>query len=176
MAKRPYLGLYVKLYINSLHDWKIRQMDPVTRCFWMDALMLAKPGKGVLPPIKEIAFKLRMPDAAVRSYGMALVSLGLIDEDHIDGHVVWTVHAWDKWQSDSISTPRVRRHRSRTKTDETFQKRNGNVSWNANETRETNSNSPSSVAKRDGEAVSHESENGSWLGGEGAAACVGGGA
>lgn len=139
--RRPYLGLYVKLYISSLDDIKIRQMDADTRCFWIDVLLLAKAERGVLPQPREIAFRLRMQEAEAKSRMMALVSLGLVDEDHISGGVVWSVHAWDKWQGDSISTPRVRRHRERLKANETLVKRKRNVSRNANETLETNSNS-----------------------------------
>lgn len=147
--RRPYLGLYVKLYITSLDDIKIRQLDAASRCFWMDALMLAKPNHGVLPPVNEMAFRLRMQDGEVRSRIMALVALGLIDEDHASGSVVWSVHAWDTWQSDSLSTPRVRRYR-RKQVDETHVKHQRNVSCNANETvretHETNSYSNSTYS------------------------------
>lgn len=135
--RKAYLGFYVKLYISSLDDIKIRQMDAETRCFWMDALMLAKGSHGVLPSLREIAFRLRMPEAEARSHIMALVSLELVDEDHLDGGVVWTIHAWDKWQRDNRSTPRVKRFRERRKAHETHMKRERNVSCNANETRET---------------------------------------
>lgn len=147
--RRPYLGLYVKLYVNSLDDIKIRQMDASTRCFWMDALLLAKSGRGVLPPLREIAFRLRMPEAEARSRIMSLVSLDLVDEDHIDGGVAWSIHAWDKWQYDSISTPRVRRHREQLNVNETLVKHKRNVSRNANETLETNSYSNSTYLSLD---------------------------
>lgn len=137
--RRPYLGLYVKLYISSLDDIKIRQMDAATRCFWMDALLLAKPGRGVLPPLREIAFRLRMTEAEARSRLMALVAIDLVDEDHMSGCISWSIHAWDKWQSDTLSTPRVKRHRERRKPIETQVKHQRNVSCNANETLETNS-------------------------------------
>lgn len=143
--RRPYLGLFVKLYINSLNDRKIRQMDAVTRCFWMDVLMLAKPNRGVLPCDADIAYTLRMTDGEVRSILLKLASLELLDEDHINGHVAYTVHQWDKWQSDTLSTERVRRHRDREAASperhrddgETLLKRERNVSCND----ETNSNS-----------------------------------
>lgn len=150
--KRPYRGLYVKLYVSSLDDIKIRQMDDATRCFWMDALLLAKTGHGILPGLREIAFRLRMAEAEARSRIMSLVSLGLIDEDHLDGGVVWAIHAWDAWQFDSTSTPRVRRHRERISSAKTDTKHQRNVSCNAsrneNETLETNSSSSSSTNSR----------------------------
>lgn len=146
--RRPYLGLYVKLYVSSLDDLKIRQMDAETRCFWMDALLLAKSNHGSLPSLREIAFRLRMHEGQARSLIMKLVSMELIDEDHVSGHVVWSIHAWDKWQFDSLSTPRVRRLRERRKSPETQSKRQRNVSCNGNETLETNSSSNSSLEDR----------------------------
>jgi hypothetical protein len=143
--RKPYYGLYVRLYASSLDDIKIRQMDAETRCFWMDALLLAKGNHGVLPSLREIAFRLRMSEAEARSRIMALVSLELIDEDHLDGGVVWTIHAWDRWQQDGTSTPRVKRHRERLKYNETQVKRKRNVSCNANETLETVYSSSSSL-------------------------------
>ena len=103
-AKSVYRGLFVKLYINSLNDRKIRQMEPVERCFWMDCLMLAKPQRGVLPASSDISFALRMSEAEVKSLLMRLVARNLIDEDHMPGQTVWSIHQWDKWQSDEIST------------------------------------------------------------------------
>lgn len=146
--RRPYLGLYVKLYISSLDDIKIRQMDAETRCFWMDALMLAKASRGVLPPLREIAFRLRIPESEARSRLMTLVSLDLVEEDHLSGRIAWSIHAWDKWQGDTLSTPRVRLHRARHKPRETLVKHKRNVSCNANETLETNSYSNSYLEDR----------------------------
>lgn len=114
-AKSVYRGLFVKLYINSLNDRKIRQMEPVERCFWMDCLMLAKPQRGVLPASSDISFALRMSEAEVKSLLMRLVARNLIDEDHMPGQTVWSIHQWDKWQSDEISTDRVRAFRERKK-------------------------------------------------------------
>lgn len=150
--KRPYRGLYVKLYVSSLDDIKIRQMDAATRCFWIDALLLAKPGHGILPDLREIAFRLRMAEAEARSRIMSLVALGLVDEDHVGSGVVWAIHAWDAWQFDSTSTPRVRRYRERINSTKTDTKRQRNVSCNAsrneNETLETNSSSSSHTNSR----------------------------
>lgn len=164
-TRKAYLGFYVKLYVSSLDDIKIRQMDAETRCFWMDALLLAKGNHGVLPPLREIAFRLRIQETEARSRIMALVSIELIDEDHLDGGVVWTIHAWDKWQRDTRSTPRVKRFRERRKAHETHMKRERDVSCNANETLETyttlHSNSRSRVRYGATNSIQEEDLDGS---------------
>jgi hypothetical protein len=119
---------WFRLYVETMDDPKVMQLDPKVFRAWVICLCLAKEGNagyGVIPPASVVAFKLHVSESAAAKYIAELVEKQLID---VTGNVS-TPHNWNgrQYQSD-VSTTRVQRFRNKQtgvsrNSDETFQKR-----------------------------------------------------
>jgi hypothetical protein len=115
---------WFRLYVETMDDPKVMQLDPKVFRAWVICLCLAKEGNagyGVIPPASVVAFKLHVSESAAAKYLAELVEKQLID---VSGNVS-TPHNWNgrQYQSD-VSTTRVQR----------FRNKQSSVSGNANET------------------------------------------
>lgn len=92
---------------------------------WVNLLCVASQNHGVLPPLSDIAFKLRMSETKAATLLETLEKRFLFDRDETGSYVP---HDWNdhQFKSDS-STDRVRAHRDRMK-------RRGNVPSETDET------------------------------------------
>lgn len=116
------------MYVETMDDPKVMQLDPKVFRAWVVCLCLAKEGNagyGVIPPASVVAFKLHVSESAARKWLKELTDRGLID---VSGNVSMP-HNWNGRQYVSdVSTSRVQRFRNK-QTDvsgndvETFQKR-----------------------------------------------------
>jgi hypothetical protein len=88
--------------VQRLEDWLFKAL--------INLWCLAAANDGVLPPVDEIAFKLRITIEKARRVLSQLRAGGFIDDDERGARP----HNWDKWQFKSDgSTPRVKRFRER---------------------------------------------------------------
>jgi hypothetical protein len=92
---------------------------------------LASQNDGLLPPMKDMAFKLRMKPQQVAAVIAELASAGLIDQDGDD----YRPHNWDKRQYksdvDKTAADRSKRYRSRHKESNAPVTRDGECDGNA---------------------------------------------
>jgi hypothetical protein len=116
---------WLRLYTEVKSDPKVHQLSANQFKTWIFCLILAKENSGVLPPISEIAFHLRMKPEVAETHLDRLVEVRLIDRN--DNEL--RPHNWDDRQfiSDDV-TARVKKFR------EKGMKRFGNVACNAHET------------------------------------------
>ena len=112
---------WFRFYVRTLNNPKAQRLPGVAFKFWINLLCLAKETDGSLPPIEDIAFRLRLSKPKAEALLKSLRLKGLIDENRM--------HDWDElqYQSDS-STARVKQHRKRSK------EHPGNVSSNVSVT------------------------------------------
>ncbi|WP_353189107.1 hypothetical protein [Pseudomonas sp.] len=118
---------WFRLYVETMDDPKVMQLDPKVFRAWVICLCLAKEGNagyGIIPPASVVAFKLHVSESAAAKYMAELVEKQLID---VSGNVS-TPHNWNgrQYQSD-VSTTRVQRFRNKQiavsgNANETFQK------------------------------------------------------
>lgn len=106
---------WFRFYSEVLHDPKVQRLPAELFRFWVNLLCLANEGKprGLLPPVDDLAFALRIKsDRAGRMLG-ELVAAGLLDVSQ-DGAM--TPHNWSSRQhkSDDVSE-RVKRWRERAR-------------------------------------------------------------
>ena len=108
---------WFRFYVRTLNNPKAQRLPGGDFKFWINLLCLAKETDGSLPPIEDIAFRLRLSKPKAETLLKSLRLKGLIDENRM--------HDWDELQypSDS-STARVKQHRKRAK------EHHGNVSSN----------------------------------------------
>src|SRR5262245_5749714 len=101
--------MWLRLYCDILDDPKVQKLSGDDFKAWINLLVLAKEGGGLLPPIEDIAFKLRTTEENATRLTEELVKRGLLDSDGKD----ITPHNWDGRQYEgSSSTERVRRYRA----------------------------------------------------------------
>ena len=108
---------WFRFYDEVLDDPKVQQLPAKTFKNWVNILCLAKRNDGVLPPIDDIAFALRMTGSDAEALIKILKDNKLLD-DTSNGIVP---HNWSgrQYKSD-VSTSRVKRFRKRRETpDET---------------------------------------------------------
>lgn len=119
---------WLRLYVETMDDPKVMQLDPKVFRAWVICLCLAKEGNagyGIIPPASVVAFKLHVSESAAAKYIAELVEKQLIDVSESGS----TPHNWNGRQYVSdVSTSRVKRFRNRQiavsgNDDETFQKR-----------------------------------------------------
>ena len=124
---------WLRLWTDMLDSAKVQGLPPETFRTWINLLCAAKRHDcgGVLPPLRQLAFWLRMPEFDLSVHLEHMVAEGLIDATE-DGY---QTHDWEHWQppSDS-STERSRKSRAASKstrethaTDATLQQRCSNV-------------------------------------------------
>jgi hypothetical protein len=101
---------WFRVYDDLVDDPKIQRLDPTLFKALINVWCLASANDGVLPPIDEIAFKLRIKTEKARRLLNELRAAGLVDDDERGARP----HNWDQRQfiSDG-STSRVKRFRER---------------------------------------------------------------
>jgi hypothetical protein len=101
---------WFRVYDDLIDDPKVQRLDPSLFKALINLWCLASANDGVLPPIDEIAFKLRMKPEKVQRVLTELRAAGLIDDNEMGARP----HNWDARQfiSDG-STSRVKRFRER---------------------------------------------------------------
>ena len=97
---------WLKFYVRTLNNPKVQRLSLGDFKGWVNLLCLAKEHDGDIPPVEDIAFRLRLSKRKAEALLKSLRFNGLIDVDRM--------HDWDEmqYQSDS-STERVKRHRER---------------------------------------------------------------
>ena len=112
---------WFRFYVRTLNNPKVQRLPSKTFKGWINLLCLAKETDGLLPPVEDISFRLRLTKSKTEALLNTLESNGLIDGT--------SMHDWDEMQypSDS-STLRVKQHRERAK------KTQSNVSSNVSVT------------------------------------------
>lgn len=107
---------WFRMYDEILDDAKVQRLQGEMFKTWVNILCLARRSGGVLPPLAEMAFSLRLPEKECEKRIAALIKNGLIDEfDGPDGGTR-SPHNWSERQHDSdVSTDRVRAFRQRQK-------------------------------------------------------------
>jgi hypothetical protein len=101
---------WFRVYIDLVDDPKVQRLNAALFKALINLWCLASANDGALPPIDEIAFKLRMKCEKAQRVLTELRAAGLIDDDESGAHP----HNWDKRQFTSDgSTPRVQRFRER---------------------------------------------------------------
>ena len=101
---------WFRVYSELVDDPKVQRLDPPLFKALINLWCLTSANDGVLPPIDEIAFKLRTKREKAQRLLTELRAAGLID----DGERGARPHNWDERQFTSDgSTPRVKRFRER---------------------------------------------------------------
>lgn len=120
---------WIRLYTEVPHDPKAQRLQPALFKFWINCLCLAGGNSGVLPPVDEIAWVLRMNDQQVIDQLSKLEDAKFLERSESS----FVPHGWDKrqYQTD-LSTERVKRFRERStkQSDERFEKQDVSVSRN----------------------------------------------
>lgn len=82
------MSRWFRFYDSVLEDPKVQRMDPVMFKAWVNIMCLASRSEGVLPPISDIAFALRISDEQADTVVRVLLTNGLIDDDgeHMKPH------------------------------------------------------------------------------------------
>jgi hypothetical protein len=101
---------WFRVYDDLVDDPKVQRLEPSLFKALINLWCLTSANSGALPPIDEIAFKLRMKPEKVQRVLAELRAAGLIDEDERGGRP----HNWNERQFISdVSTSRVKRFRER---------------------------------------------------------------
>ena len=119
---------WFRLYSSVLNDPKVQQLPPVLFKHWINILCVASEHepRGTLPPIKDLAFALRMKPVRCEQILESLVAAGLLEwmsemdtAGTAEVHRACSaraarVHSWDSRQRDSDNiAARVEKHRRR---------------------------------------------------------------
>ena len=113
MSKRN--GRWFRLYDNTLDDPKVQRLSPENFQAWINLLCLASKHDGTLPPIEEIAFRLRKSEGRMEKILEDLQLAELLDQTE-DG--LLRPHNWDERQYKSdTSAERMRKLRQRQRDD-----------------------------------------------------------
>lgn len=97
------------------HDAKIQTLPIDLRWRWVECLCLASENdqRGTLPPVRQVAFTMRVTEAEATEVLERLVAAGLLDRSRSGG---FHPHDWDDYQMESDSSAeRTRRYRERKK-------------------------------------------------------------
>jgi hypothetical protein len=101
---------WYRVYTELVDDPKVQRLKPALFKALINLWCLASANEGTLPPVDEIAFKLRMKPEKARRVLTELRTAGLLDDDATGTHP----HNWAGRQFTSDgSTPRVKRFRER---------------------------------------------------------------
>src|SRR5262245_9072819 len=88
--------MWLRLYTDILNDPKVQRLTPEDFKGWINILCLAKENGGLIPPLEDAAFYLRMSDAEAKRLVEELTNQGLLDQTE-DGQL--EPHNWNKWQT-----------------------------------------------------------------------------
>jgi hypothetical protein len=110
------MGHWWRAYDECVDDPKLGKLGDRLHRAWFNLCCVASSNDGVLPPIADAAFKLRVTDEKAAELIAALVSAELFDR-RPDGKL--EPHNWEGRQFKSdVSTPRVKRFRERQRNGE----------------------------------------------------------
>lgn len=106
------MGRWIRLYEGALEDPKVQRLPDLLFKFWINTLLLAGRGDGVLPSSADIGFALRTSEKEAARRVAELIDKGLVDRV---GDVL-RPHNWDGRQfMGDTSTERARHFRDRQK-------------------------------------------------------------
>jgi hypothetical protein len=119
--------IWIKLYIEMLED---PQVGKLSDTLWRRAvelfLLAGRVGNdGRLPPVSDLAWRLRVPVEELTGSLKALAEAGVVHESGLDGNRRWYVSHFAERQSAMPVVERVRQFRARQK-EETDRYENGN--------------------------------------------------
>lgn len=86
--------MWLRLYTELLNDPKVQLLPPEQFKGWVNLLCLAKERDGLLPSVRDVAFRLRMSEAEATCLLVDLAKQGLLDEND-DGY---KPHNWETRQ------------------------------------------------------------------------------
>lgn len=108
-------GRWWRAYDEAVDNPKLQRLPPVLFKAWFNLCCITSANGGTLPPVADIAFKLRTSEAKVRTILSDLTSAGLIDADETGSRP----HNWRARQfisdRDPTATERQRRKRDKDK-------------------------------------------------------------
>lgn len=106
---------WFRFYTDVLHNPKVQQLHPATFKHWINILCLANKNheRGILPPVEDIAFGLRVKPCEAEKILSTLVSARLLDRDS-DGRLF--PHNWTSRQREGdAGATRQQRYREKKK-------------------------------------------------------------
>src|SRR5262245_42608565 len=105
--------MWLRLYTDILNDPKVQRLSGDEFKGWINILALAKEHGGLIPPLEDVAFRLRTTEEEATRLVEVLVKRGLLDTDGANT----APHNWHirQFESDN-STERVKRFRNVTET------------------------------------------------------------
>jgi hypothetical protein len=111
---------WFRVYDDVVDDPKVQRLEPLLFKALINLWCLTSTNDGVLPPIDEIAFKLRMNRQKARRVLDALKAAGLFEDDERGTHPHnWKGRQYKSDVGDSTAAERMRRYRNK--------QRNGSV-------------------------------------------------
>lgn len=103
-------GRWIRLYLRVLDDPKVQTLSDANFRTWVNLLLVAGADDGALPSLRDIAFKLRLPEKEAKKRMEALIAARLVDRTDTG----FVPHDWDEMQFRSDgSAERMRRFRAR---------------------------------------------------------------
>lgn len=105
---------WLRLYTDVLDKHKVQTLPGELFKAWINFLLIARQHEGLLPPLREIAFRLHVDDDIAEGWLLSLTHRRLIDETP-DG---FRPHDWEQYQYDSDSSKeRVRKFRAKVQAE-----------------------------------------------------------
>lgn len=104
---------WFRFYSEVLDDPKVQNLSPELFKIWINILCITCHHTGVLPPIKDVSFRLRVTLDETKLAFQALLEAGLIQQIKNQHGINYAPHNWKKRQySSDTSTERVKRFRA----------------------------------------------------------------
>ncbi len=109
------MGRWWRAHDEAVDDPKLQQLRPELFKAWFNLCCITSQNDGALPPIADIAFKLRMKPEKARSIVAELVALRLIDmdEEGVAAPHNWAARQFKSDVTDSTNAERQKRYRER---------------------------------------------------------------
>lgn len=103
------MSRWFRAYDDALNDPKLQRLPAEHFKVWFNLLCVASANNGILPPVEELSFSLRLSEVTTNEYLSALIDAGLLDSEY----GTLSPHNWKsrQFQSDA-STERVKRFRN----------------------------------------------------------------
>jgi hypothetical protein len=109
---------WFRVYDDLVDDPKVQRLDPPLFRALINLWCLTSANEGALPPIDEIAFKLRMSPQKAQNVLDRLKAEGLIEEDETGTHPHnWSGRQYKSDIEDPTAADRARRYRNNRRND-----------------------------------------------------------
>jgi len=109
---------WFRVYDDLVDDPKVQRLDPSLFKALINLWCLTSANRGVLPPIDEIAFKLRVKPQKAQRVLDRLKADGLFEDDKTGTHPHnWAGRQYKSDVEDPTAAERMRRHRNRQRND-----------------------------------------------------------